>query len=75
MCKILAIDAEYPSDKHLLYIVQLQRISERISQVSAQNGPGNCNPGFSFEQDYRNLKSDLELYRANLPFLLTESRE
>lgn len=75
MCKILATDAECPSDTHLLYIVQLQRLSERVSQVASQNGPDTCKPGFTLERDYRNLKSELELYRANLPFLLTESRE
>ncbi|CAI7573003.1 unnamed protein product [Penicillium glandicola] len=57
----------------LLYIVQLQQLSEKITLVSSQQVPEAQNT-FSFKHYYRELKSDLNLYRANLPFLLTESQ-
>ena len=74
MCKLLAADAEYPSDRYLLYIMQLQQISEKITLASMQHVPEIRNTNFGLEHSYRELKSEIELYRANLPFLLTESR-
>lgn len=74
MCKLLAADAEYPSDKYLLHIVQLQQLSEKITQVSSQHAPEIHNTPFNLEHYYREFKSELDLYRANLPFLLSESR-
>ncbi|KAJ5779814.1 hypothetical protein N7457_007534 [Penicillium paradoxum] len=73
MCKTLATDAEHPSDKYLLHIVQLQQLSERISQASTQNLTGLHHPNFSLEQEYRQFRSELDLYRTNLPFPLTET--
>ncbi|KAJ6189853.1 hypothetical protein N7519_004761 [Penicillium mononematosum] len=74
MCKLLATDAEYPSDRYLLHIVQLQQISEKITLVSMQHVPKIQNSSFGLEHYYRELKSEIDLYRANLPFLLTESQ-
>lgn len=74
MCKLLATDAEYPSDGYLLYIVQLQQISEKITLVSPQHVSEIQPTGFSVEHYYRELTAELDLYRANLPFLLTENR-
>jgi hypothetical protein len=74
MCKLLATDAEYPSDRYLLHIVQLQQISEKITLVSMQHVPEIQNTSFGLEHYYRELKSEIDLYRANLAFPLTESR-
>ncbi|OQE01924.1 hypothetical protein PENSOL_c003G10580 [Penicillium solitum] len=74
ICKLLAADAEYPSDKYLLHVVQLQQLSEKITLVSSQHVPEIHNTPFSLEHYYRELKSELDLYRANLPFLLCENQ-
>ncbi|KAL2700369.1 hypothetical protein AAEP93_008892 [Penicillium crustosum] len=74
ICKLLAADAEYPSDKYLLHIVQLQQLSDKITLVSSQHVPEIHNTPFSLEHYYRELKSELDLYRANLPFLLCENQ-
>jgi hypothetical protein len=75
MCKTLAADAEYPSDRYLLHIVQLQRISEKVTLVTTQSIKETNNPGYYLENEYRTMRSELEVYRVNLPFSLTESRE
>ncbi|PYI11625.1 hypothetical protein BO78DRAFT_403035 [Aspergillus sclerotiicarbonarius CBS 121057] len=72
-CKLLATDAEYASDQYLLHIVQLQRISERITSISAQNILGLHSSGLGIEHSFRELKSELELYRASLPCRLDEN--
>lgn len=74
ICKLLAADAEYPSDKCLLHIVQLQQLSEKITLASSHHAPEIHNTPFSLEHYYRELKSELDLYRANLPFLLRGNR-
>ena len=37
-CESLGRDDEYPTDKHLLYIIRLQHIMERINPLSTQQG-------------------------------------
>ncbi|KAF4233514.1 hypothetical protein CNMCM8980_010237 [Aspergillus fumigatiaffinis] len=70
-CELLASDAEYDSDCHLLYIVQLQRLSEKILLISSQHASENHHAD-TLEYHYRELRSELDLYRAQLPFMLTE---
>ncbi|GLB04780.1 hypothetical protein AtubIFM57258_010799 [Aspergillus tubingensis] len=72
-CKLLATDAEYASDQHLLHIVQLQRLSEKITSISAQNILGTHGPGSSIERSFREMKLELEQYRASLPCPLNEN--
>lgn len=62
ICKLLATDAEYPSDRYLLYIVQLQQISEKTTLVSMQHVPEIQNTSFGLENYYRELKSEIDLY-------------
>ncbi|PYH70659.1 fungal specific transcription factor domain-containing protein [Aspergillus vadensis CBS 113365] len=72
-CKLLATDAEYASDQHLLHIVQLQRLSEKITSISTQNILGTHGPGSSSERSFREMKLELEQYRASLPCPLNEN--
>ncbi|KAJ5556363.1 hypothetical protein N7494_000278 [Penicillium frequentans] len=69
----LATDPEYASDKYLLHVVRLQRISAKIARYSAPNlpMPHEANPGI--KHSYDELKAELSLYQANLPFPLTEN--
>ncbi|KAJ5628484.1 hypothetical protein N7490_010712 [Penicillium lividum] len=69
----LATDPEYASDRYLIHIVELQRISEKIAVYSAPHfpGPHGGNPGI--ELSYVELKAELSSYQANLPFSLNES--
>ncbi|KAF4160816.1 hypothetical protein CNMCM6936_003771 [Aspergillus lentulus] len=71
-CELLASDAEYNSDCHLLHIVQLQRLSEKILLISSQHASENHHAD-TLEYYYRELRSELDLYRAQLPFMLTEN--
>jgi hypothetical protein len=64
----LAADPEYPSDKYLLHIVQLQGISNKIAASSASNFPSPHATNSEIEHSYDELKAELSLYRGNLPF-------
>ncbi|OOG00510.1 hypothetical protein ASPCADRAFT_125531 [Aspergillus carbonarius ITEM 5010] len=72
-CRLLATDAEYASDQCLLHIVQLQRLSEKITSISVQNILAAHSSGLGIECSFRELKSELELYRVNLPCRLNEN--
>ncbi|KAJ5778799.1 hypothetical protein N7520_002045 [Penicillium odoratum] len=67
----LTTDPEYASDKYFLYIVRLQRISEKIALYSAPNFPEPSKA--NNEHSYDELKAELSLYQTNLPFPLTEN--
>ncbi|KAJ6032634.1 hypothetical protein N7540_003366 [Penicillium herquei] len=69
----LTADAEYASDKYLLHIVRLQRISEKVALYSTPNYPGPHEANSGIEHSYDELKTELALYRANLPFPLAEN--
>lgn len=70
---LLATEPEYSSDRYLLHIVQLQKISERIVPLSTPVVPEIHDPNLGIEHHYRELKTDLVRYQANLPFPLTEN--
>ncbi|PWY94489.1 hypothetical protein BO94DRAFT_531461 [Aspergillus sclerotioniger CBS 115572] len=72
-CRLLATDAEYASDQCLLHVVQLQRLSEKITSISAQNILAAHSDGLAIERSFHELKSELELYRADLPCRLNEN--
>ncbi|KAJ5814180.1 uncharacterized protein N7503_000930 [Penicillium pulvis] len=69
----LATDPEYASDKYLLHIVRLQRISAKIALYSAPNFPMPHEANSGIEHSYDKLKAELSLYQSNLPFPLTEN--
>ena len=71
---LLATEPEYSSDRYLLHIVQLQKISERIVLFSTPVVPEIHDPNLGIEHYYRELKMELARYQANLPFPLTENR-
>lgn len=71
---LLATEAEYSSDRYLVHIVQLQKISERIVLFSTPVVPEIHDSNLGIEHYYQELKTELALYRANLPFPLTENR-
>ncbi|RAK81768.1 Zn(II)2Cys6 transcription factor [Aspergillus fijiensis CBS 313.89] len=71
-CEFLASTAEYNSDRHLLHLIQLQRLSERIIAASSQH-TSEPHDADALEQCYRDRRSELDLYLAQLPFPLTDS--
>ncbi|PYI31468.1 hypothetical protein BP00DRAFT_370740 [Aspergillus indologenus CBS 114.80] len=71
-CEFLASTAEYDSDRHLLQLIQLQRLSERIIVASSQH-TSEPHDADALEQCYRDHRSELDLYLAQLPFPLTDS--
>ncbi|RAL13912.1 fungal specific transcription factor domain-containing protein [Aspergillus homomorphus CBS 101889] len=71
-CALLASNVEYDSDRHLSHMVQLQRLSEKILPISSQRAPDAQSENF-VEAYYREIRSELDLYQARLPFLLTEN--
>ncbi|KAJ6002603.1 hypothetical protein N7451_005150 [Penicillium sp. IBT 35674x] len=69
----LTTDSEFASDKYLLHIVRLQRISEKVALYLVPNSPGPHDAQLGVEHSYDELKAELLLYQANLPFPLTEN--
>ncbi|KAF3482624.1 uncharacterized protein GIQ15_05383 [Arthroderma uncinatum] len=72
-CKSLYDAAEYPYDKSIHYIVQLQHIVEKIDRISFQHGMELENPGSAIELYVLSLKSELEAFRVRSGFILDES--
>jgi hypothetical protein len=72
-CKSLSEIKEYPNDKYISYVIQLQFIAEKIDQVSTRHGLDLEKPGSGSELYITNLKSDLEAFYRQLPFDLRES--
>jgi hypothetical protein len=74
-CESLAKDLEFPSDSSLLYIIQLQYLSEKMTSVSMQQFSENQTVSSAIQHRFQELHSELEAYRANLPFSLRENRK
>ena len=61
-CESLGRDKEYPTDKYLLYVIQLQQIMERTKRLSTKQGIENSYADSALELYIMTLKSDLELF-------------
>ncbi|KAM5437517.1 hypothetical protein McanMca71_000869 [Microsporum canis] len=72
-CKSLYDAAEYPSDKSILHIVQLQLIAEKIDRISLRHGMELANPGSAMELYVQSLKAELEAFRGRSGFSLDEA--
>ncbi|OQE00057.1 hypothetical protein PENVUL_c059G05066 [Penicillium vulpinum] len=72
-CKSLYETNEYPHDKYITYVIQLQFIAEKIDHLSAKHGFDLETPGSGSELYITNLKSDLEAFHRHLPFNINES--
>ncbi|KAM5458448.1 hypothetical protein MaudCBS49596_000362 [Microsporum audouinii] len=72
-CKSLYDAAEYPSDKSILHIVQLQLIAEKIDRISLRHGMELANPGSAMEIYVQSLKAELEAFRGRSGFSLDEA--
>ncbi|KAM5474653.1 hypothetical protein MferCBS49748_000059 [Microsporum ferrugineum] len=72
-CKSLYDAAEYPSDKSILHIVQLQLIAEKIDRISLRHGMELENPGSAMELYVQSLKAELEAFRSRSGFSLDEA--
>lgn len=74
-CESLAKDLEFPSDSSLLHIIQLQYLSEKMTSVSIQHFPENQPVSSAVQRRFQELHSELDAYRANLPFSLHDNRK
>ncbi|KAJ5373413.1 hypothetical protein N7517_005419 [Penicillium concentricum] len=72
-CKAIHEANEYPHDKYISYVTQLQFIAEKVDHLSAKHGLDLETPGSGSELYIANLKSDLEAFYRHLPFDITES--
>ncbi|KAL2825081.1 hypothetical protein BDW59DRAFT_172572 [Aspergillus cavernicola] len=72
-CKCLYEAKEYPHDKYVSYVIQLQFIAEKIDHLSAKHAPDLERRGSGSELYITNLKSDLEAFYRHLPFDINES--
>ncbi|KAL4799804.1 hypothetical protein BDV19DRAFT_376207 [Aspergillus venezuelensis] len=72
-CKALLEANEYPHDKYVNYIIQLQLITEKIDKMSANHAVDLGNPGSGSELYIANLKADMESFRRHLTFDVHES--
>ncbi|DAA75819.1 TPA_exp: hypothetical protein A8136_1541 [Trichophyton benhamiae CBS 112371] len=67
-CKSVYDAAEYPYDKSILYIVQLQHIVEKINRITFQHGMELKNSGSAMELYVSSLKSELEAFLVRSGF-------
>ncbi|KAJ5610829.1 hypothetical protein N7510_007548 [Penicillium lagena] len=72
-CQSLYDTPEHTYDKYLIYIVQLQRIAEKIDRLSASHGQELMRPGSGTELYVINMKSDLESFQSQLPFNIDDT--
>ncbi|KAM5464740.1 hypothetical protein MauCBS54593_006833 [Microsporum audouinii] len=72
-CKSLYDAAEYPSDKSIPHIVQLQVITEKIDRISLRHGVELGNPGSAMELYVQSLKAELEAFRGRSGFSLDDA--
>lgn len=72
-CKSLDEANEYPHDKNVSYVIQLQFIAEKVDSLSAKHGLDLETPGSGSELYITNIKSDLEAFYGRLPFDINES--
>lgn len=72
-CKTLSESNEYPHDKYISYVIQLQFIAEKVDNLSAKHGLDLETPGSGSELYITNLKSELEAFHRQLPFSINES--
>ncbi|KAJ5091449.1 hypothetical protein NUU61_006319 [Penicillium alfredii] len=67
-CKSLHDVGEYPCDKYIKYIVQLQLIADKVDRLSVKHEAELQSPGSGSELYITNLKSELETFQKQLPF-------
>ncbi|KAL4786040.1 hypothetical protein BJX76DRAFT_139919 [Aspergillus varians] len=72
-CKALHEANEYPHDKYITYVIQLQFIAEKIDHLSAKHGLDLERPGSGSELYIASLRSDLEAFYRHLAFDIHES--
>ncbi|KAL4960655.1 Zn(II)2Cys6 transcription factor [Aspergillus stella-maris] len=72
-CKALLEANEYPHDRYINYIIQLQLITEKIDKMSAKHAVDLEKPGSGSELYIANLKADMEAFRRHLTFDIHES--
>ncbi|KAI2739659.1 hypothetical protein DTO013E5_9015 [Penicillium roqueforti] len=72
-CKTLREANEYPHDKYVSYVIQLQFIAEKVDNLSAKHGFDLETPGSGSELYISNLKSDLDAFYRHLPFDINDS--
>ncbi|KAL9114984.1 MAG: hypothetical protein Q9227_001227 [Pyrenula ochraceoflavens] len=70
VCESLKDKDEYDSDKYLLYIVQLQRIMEKIDRLLAVHSSDSVE---AVKLHFLSLCSDLDAFRERLPFSLSDN--
>lgn len=73
-CKSLAEANEYPHDKYITSVIQLQFIAEKIDNLSEKHVSDLEKPGSGAELYITNIKSELETFHRHLPFDINESR-
>ncbi|KAL5340893.1 hypothetical protein BJX70DRAFT_82741 [Aspergillus crustosus] len=72
-CQSLLEANEYPQDKYIKYVIQLQHITEKIDNISSRHALDLEKPGSGSELYIANLKSELETFSRHLPFDIHES--
>lgn len=73
--QILQEENEYPHDRYIMYIVQLQHIAEKIDRLSADHGDEIFRPGSGADLYVKGVRDDLSNFLKRLPFNIHDSRE
>ncbi|KAJ5161704.1 hypothetical protein N7492_007096 [Penicillium capsulatum] len=72
-CQSLRDSGEYPHDKDMMYLVQLQHIAEKIDRLSTSHGSELTRSGSGFELYIANIKSELDGFHSRLHFEIGEN--
>lgn len=72
-CDIVAAQGDHLSDKHLPYIVQLQKLTEDLELVVSKTHAEDTSE--QFVPQIQSLKSSCDKVRSSIPFPLSESRK
>ncbi|OGM47925.1 hypothetical protein ABOM_002737 [Aspergillus bombycis] len=66
-CQSLHTEGEFPPDKHIMHIFQLQVLAEKINNLSWKHGIELGSMGSAAELYVSNIKSELDRLRSQLP--------
>ncbi|KAH6975214.1 hypothetical protein BKA56DRAFT_590215 [Ilyonectria sp. MPI-CAGE-AT-0026] len=70
-CEYLAHQNQHPTDKHLACIVNLQKLTEQVEEITGRTS--NIGDGAQFEAEIQQIAQKCAEVKSTLPFSLSES--
>ncbi|OCL08162.1 hypothetical protein AOQ84DRAFT_407445 [Glonium stellatum] len=73
-CESLRQKAEYPTDRYLLYIIQLQQLLGKINHHSVEHCAKLIDPDPTIELYITSFRFELEVFKERMPFSMSENQ-